>query len=227
MRATIKYVEQRFSEFNTKMFGGRLPRVRIRMSEAATFLGQCVAKRRPHPDGSIEHYDFELRISALRDLSEPELEDVIIHEMIHYFIMYHGLIDTSPHGEIFKAMMHSINRNFGRHISISHRSSAEERAQVRAEKRTWHVIATIKFRNGRHGVKVLPRVVPKVLAYHKNASASPDIVDVKLYLHDNPFFNRYPTSAALRVHEIDGALLASNLTGAHILKVENGKLIQS
>lgn len=226
MKPTIKYVENKFEEFNRRIFGGRLPKIPVRMSDAATFMGKCIAKVRKFPDGRLQHFDFELRFSVRHDIPERELEDVIIHEMIHYFIMYNGLADTAPHGEIFKAMMRSINSAYSRNITISRRSSPEEREKITDEKRKWHVIASLRFRNGKYGVKVLPRVVPKVLEYYHHASASSDIAGVELFLHDNPFFNRYPTSAVLRVHEIDVELLRENLRGAHTLSVEKGKLIQ-
>ena len=226
MKATIKYVEKKFDEFNRQMFGGRLPKLPVRMSDAVTFLGMCVAKVRTLPDGRKEHFDFELRVSLRHDIPERDLEDVIIHEMIHYFIMYNELVDSSPHGELFKAMMRSINRTYGRNITISRRSTPEEHKQTVESKAQWHVIAAVRFRNGKHGVKVLPRVVPKILDYHGKVSAVAEIAGVDLFLHNNPFFNRYPTSAALKVHEIDKDLLSQNLAGARRLIVQNGKLIQ-
>lgn len=226
MKATIKYVERKFAEFNQRMFGGKLPPIPVRMSDATTFLGMCVAKRRTLPDGSSRHEDFELRVSLRHDIPERELEDVIIHEMIHYFIMYNELADTAPHGELFKAMMRSINRTYSRNITISRRSTPEERTATVEGKRKWHVIAAVRFSSGKHGVKVLPRVVPKILDYHRNVSAAAGIAGVELFLHDNPFFNRFPNSAALKVHEIEENLLKENLAGARRLVVENGKLIQ-
>ena len=227
MRASIAIVQQKFDVFNRQMFGGHLPPIPIRISDAATFLGMCVSKVRTLPDGSQRHSDFELRMSMRHDIEERELEDVIIHEMIHYFIMYNELRDTSPHGEIFKAMMRSINRTYGRNITISRRITSDEKATITSEKKRWHVIAVVKFRNGRYGVKVLPRVVPKILDYHRYLSAVPEVKSIELYLHNDPFFNRFPTSAAYKVHEIENKdLLKENLSGAHILTVKDGKLIQ-
>lgn len=226
MKASIRYVKKKFDEFNRLMFGGKLPKLPVRMSDAVTFLGMCVAKVRTLPDGRRQHHDFELRVSLRHDIPEHDLEDVIIHEMIHYFIMYNELADTAPHGELFKAMMRSINRTYGRNITVSRRSTPEERTRTVEGKRKWHVIASIRFRNGKQGVKVLPRVVPKIIDYYNQVMRADEIAGVELFLHDNPFFNRYPTSAALRVHEIDAVLLRENLAGAHTLSVENGKLIQ-
>ena len=86
MKATIPYVEKKFEEFNQQMFAGKLPKLPIELSDAKTFLGQIVFKRRKVDDGKEEHYDFRLRINTRIDLPEEEIEDTIIHEMIHYFI---------------------------------------------------------------------------------------------------------------------------------------------
>ncbi|MDE6257314.1 MAG: SprT-like domain-containing protein [Muribaculaceae bacterium] len=147
MKATIKYVENKFDEFNRQMFGGRLPKLPVRMSDAVTFLGMCVAKVRTLPDGRKEHFDFELRVSLRHDIPERDLEDVIIHEMIHYFIMYNELTDSSPHGELFKAMMHSINRTYGRNITISRRSTPKDHKHTVKNKDKCQEISTVRFPN--------------------------------------------------------------------------------
>ncbi|MDE6866521.1 MAG: SprT-like domain-containing protein [Muribaculaceae bacterium] len=226
MRADIRYVEERFHHFNHLIFGGKLPPIPVKMSDGVSFLGMCVAKVRRHPDGREEHYDFELRMSRRFDLSEREIEDVIIHEMIHYFIMYNELADTSSHGEIFKGMMRAINKGYGRNISISRRLSAEEKVTTASSKRSWHVVAHVRMCTGAHGVKVLPRVVPKILDYYKVVSASPDVASIELFLTDNPFFNRFPVSAAYKVHPVGEEEMTLNLVKAARLIVENGKLIQ-
>lgn len=44
MKATLPYIEQKFEEFNRQMFGGKLPKISVELSDAKTFLGQCVYK---------------------------------------------------------------------------------------------------------------------------------------------------------------------------------------
>lgn len=226
MRPTVEYIEKKFDEFNRRMFAGRLPSLPIELSDAGGFLGKCVFQQRRLPDGLMEYSGFSLRINTRFDLPEAVVEDTIIHEMIHYFILLNGLHDTSNHGEIFKAIMGSINAAYGRNISVRHHGSKEEAAQAVSTRRVWHVIAAVYFKSGKAGVKVLPRTVPKILDYHKAATAHRDIAEVKLYLSDNPFFNRYPTSAALRFHEIDGSLLESNLADARKLKISGSQIVE-
>lgn len=88
MKATIPYIERKFEEFNQQMFAGQLPKLPIELSNAKTFLGVCVYKKRRLPNGEIEKYDFRLRINTRIDLSEQEIEDTIIHENDTLFNWY-------------------------------------------------------------------------------------------------------------------------------------------
>lgn len=196
------------------------------MANASSYLGKCVSRIRRNPDGTIEHYDFHLRFNTSYDLPESVIEDTIIHEMIHYFILYNGLRDSSPHGQIFKAMMKSINTAYGRNLSISHRVTPEQRAAAKTVKKSWHVIAVISFRNGVTGFKVVPRVGAKIVDFYHRVSAVSGVRRIELFLHDDPFFNAYPVSFALSYHEIQESELRRYLEKAHRLTVSNGKIIQ-
>lgn len=227
MKATIKYCKEKFKEFNSLIFGGRLPELPIELSDAGTFLGKCCYEIRRLRDGRVENHNFRLRINTRIDLPEKVVEDTIIHEMIHYFIAWNQLRDSSSHGPLFMAMMNSINAAYGRHLTVSHKSTPEQRAQAVSTKRTWHVIAGIRGKGGKFYVKVLPRVQQKILLFAEQINRIPDLVDIELYLHDNPFFNQFPTSTALRLMPIDEERFHAELTGAHRLRISNGRLIQS
>lgn len=227
MRATKQYVERKIAEFNGRMFGGRLPAIPVELTDAGTFLGLCAFKTEKLRDGTKRLSDFKMRINTRVDLPEEVVEDVIIHEMIHYFIGYNGLQDTGPHGVLFKAMMATINAAYGRHIAVSHRSSTEEeKEQFVSERRTWHVIAWMRFRDGSHGVKVLPRIMPRIIDYHKAVGGDRRIVSIELYLHDDPWFNRFPTSAALKVHAVDGVQMEQHLAGARRLEIRGNSVVE-
>lgn len=234
MIPTREYIERKFVEFNDLMFHGRLPAIPISMTDARTILGQCVWKIDNLPGGGRRNHSFALRFSTHYDLPEQDVEDTIIHEMIHYFIAYNGLVDDSPHGRIFRTLMHSINTAYNRRITISHRGeTAPARggevaiAGMHAPRAKWHIIAVVTYRDGRVGIKVLPRVVPKVIDYHRKVSRVPEISKVDLYLHNDPFFNVYPTSSALRVHIIDPEALLPHLTSARPLCIDGSRLTEA
>ena len=217
MKATIPYVEKKFEEFNQLMFDGKLPLLPIELSDAKTFLGMCVYKKRRTLLGKVECYDFRLRINTRIDLAEAEVEDIIIHEMIHYYIGYNKIADTSAHGRVFRELMNGINERFGRHIRISHKLTQEQKEQLYDTRRRWRVVALVTFKNGRTGIKVLPRMASKVLHYYQVVSRESSIASVELYMTDHPYFNRYPSSSALRVHYVDRADAEKHLADAERL----------
>ena len=217
MKASVPYLEQKFDEFNSLIFGGGLPRVPIELGNAAGYIGKCLFKIRRRMLGKPELYDFRLRFSTRFDLPEPEMEDILIHEMIHYWIGFKGIEDTSSHGRVFRQMMKDINERYGRHISISRRLTPEQQNAVRGASPRVHVVAVVQMTDGKLGVKVLPRIVQRIRAYRRGVMLSGQVREVEFYLTADPYFNRFPTSSALRVHFADPEEIRTHLEGAEKL----------
>lgn len=226
MKATIPYIEQKFEEYNQLMFSGKLPKIPIELSDAKTFLGVCVFKIRRGLTGKRICYDFKLRINTRIDLPEEEVEDTIIHEMIHYYIGYHQLQDKSAHGPLFRSMMNEINAKFGRHVTVSHRGTKEQREQAIDPRPRWHVVAVVKFVDGRYGVKVLPRIQQRIVRYYNAVGAARGVESVRLYMSNNVYFNRFPNSSALNVHYVDVQDIQANIAGAGELRCNGKEVIQ-
>lgn len=227
MKATIPYIQQKFDEFNRQMFGGHLPRIPIVLSDAKTFLGQCAYQTRRLPSGETEHYNFRLRINTRIDLPEQELEDTIIHEMIHYHIGVNHLKDTSAHGPLFRSMMNDINERYGRHLTISHRSTKEQKEQAIDKRQRWHVVAVVEMTNGKTGVKVLPRIVPRILNYYNKVGTSRMVRDIQLFMSNDAYFNRFPNSSAINVINVDHDEVMGHLKGAEVIGCDGVRLIRN
>ena len=227
MKATIPYIEKKFEEFNQQMFAGRLPKLPIELSDAKTFLGVCVYKKRKLDNGKEEKYDFRLRINTRIDLPEQEVEDTIIHEMIHYFIGVNQMEDSSSHGPLFLHMMNTINEKFGRHLTVSHKGTKEQDEQAIDTKPHWHVIATVHFADGKFGIKVIPRVLPRILNYYNKMSENKDVKTIELYMSNNPYFNRFPNSGALNAHYADEGEINEQLKGAEKMECDGKDIKRS
>lgn len=201
------------------MFAGKLPELPIELSDAKGFIGVCKYKKRRLEDGTIELYSFRLSINTRIDLPEEEIQDTIIHEMIHYFIGINRLEDSSSHGPMFQHLMKTINEQYGRHITISHKGTKEEAEQAVDKRAKWHVIAVVTFFGGRRGIKVLPRVIERIQAYNKGVSTAPGVEHIDFFMSNDPFFNRFPNSAALNVYDLPKEDLDAHLVGAKKLTV--------
>ncbi len=154
MIATLEFLVKRFETFNHAFFDGALPPVPIKLGRAVRSLGSCTYKKRRKLFGKLEYYDFCLHISTRYDLPEEELEDILLHEMIHYEILVNQRQDTSAHGRLFRARMKQFNEQYGRHISVSHRHALLPVATPKD--RRPQVVALVQMKNGRIGVKRLP-----------------------------------------------------------------------
>lgn len=227
MRATLPFVERKFAEFNTLIFKGELPPVPVELSRATRTLGMCVCKKRKDLLGCETLYDFRLRISTSMDLTEQELEDVIIHEMIHYYIGVNRLKDTSAHGRLFRSMMNTINTTFGRHLTISHRSTPEQQASLVSQRNRYHVIALVTFVDGRCGVKVLPRILQRILTYYNKVKNSKEVKVVDLYMSNDVYFNRFPCSSVLKVHIVEKNEVCLHLKDAEHLACDGKRIVRS
>lgn len=199
MKPTIQYIEHKFTQFNNQMFDGKLPMPPIQLSKARSFVGQCSAKKRRTLLHGVQLYDFRLKFSICFDLPEKEWEDTIIHEMIHYYIGVNGLKDTSAHGRLFRQMMDTINQRFNRNITISHKTTSEQKEEIYRAKKVWHVIALVSFADGRKGLKVLPRIRQRIETYRSTMLRDPRISRIELFISNDTYFNRFPNSSALNV----------------------------
>lgn len=206
MTATEEYVRSKYQEFNRLFFEGRLPAVPIKLSRSRSALGQF-------------RHDGTLCISTRFDLPENELEDVIIHEMIHCHIAVFGPRDRSAHGPVFRRMMQEINSRYGRHVSVSHRLTAEQREKLVDSRPRQHIVAVVSMKDGRCGIKVLPCTEKAVRRYRRGILLSRQAAGLEFFQTSDPYFNRYPSSSALRVYFMDADEIRERLADAAIYRL--------
>ena len=177
-------------------------------------MGQMTCKKRVGLFGKKHFSDFALRISKRFDFSEQELQDTIIHEMIHYYIAYNQIDDTSAHGDTFRQMMNDINTRFSRHLTISHRTSREERLQVIGSQPRPRIFAVLTMTDGYQYIKAVPRIEQRILTMHRRLASSPLVTSIDWYFSVDPFFALFPVSMGTRAQRIDWDEVQTHLTTA-------------
>lgn len=222
MIASLPFLQEAFDRFNRLCFDGGLPAVPIRLSKARSYVGVCACRKQRRWTGKTLYSDFQLRFSTRWDLPAEELEDTVIHEMIHYSIWLRGIRDTSAHGKVFREMMSGINETYGRNVRISHRTTPEEREKAADRSRRPHAVALVFFKDGRCGLKLLPRKAPVIARYHRGVLLSGRVERIEYYLSEDPWFNRFPTSGALNVIWRSEEEVRSHLADAR--RLEDGGL---
>lgn len=211
MTPTVAYLEERFDTFNEMCFEGALPRIPIRLSSARSFIGRL--QYRPVRDWRrriVRREDFILRISTRYDLPEAEVEDTLIHEMIHYWIAWQNLTDSSTHGKLFRAKMQEINSRFGRHLTISHKSSPEE--LDRDKRVSDHYLCVSRLADGRTAVTVVASTCVRSIRRAFRWSAT--IRNAQWYISRDPWFNRFPRCRTPKLFPVDPAELEAHMQEA-------------
>ena len=214
MTPTVEYLEERFDTFNRMCFDGALPRIPIKLSRARTFVGRLIY--RPVRDWRgrvVRREDFVLRISTYFDLPEAEIEDTLIHEMIHYWIAWKGIKDTSSHGKEFRRIMKEINVLHGRHLTISHKSTPEE--QDRDTRVRDHYFCVSQLADGRTALTVAAQ--PCIARIRRAFRWSTTVRSQTWYHSRDPWFNRYPHCRSPKIFTVDPAVLQPHLEGAEPL----------
>lgn len=119
MQATTELLKRWFVELNRRFFSGELPLPRFTVGNSRTMLGSLRWKVRRI--GLKERQtDYVIRISNYYDVSEDEFRNVLLHEMIHYYIAVKGIKDTAPHGVAFRRIMNRVNA-CGWHVTVRER----------------------------------------------------------------------------------------------------------
>ena len=210
MKPTVPYIQERYQTFNRQCFGGELPMLPIRLSNAKTFLGVVRYKRKRNLLGKVTYTDFALHISVRYDIDEQELEDTILHEMIHFYILHKRLKDTSAHGVIFRRMMQDINERYGRHIAISHKATQNEHATDKQPKP--HFVCVAELEEGVTAVTVCAKT--RIFQIYRELPLRYRVRESKWYFTTDSFFNKYPNCLSAKLFRVDRQDLLLHLEGA-------------
>ena len=220
MRATKHYVEEKFAHYNHLCFGGKLPTVTVSISRAKCFVGKLKYKIKRRLFGSIEYYDFGMCINNRFDYPQEVIDDTIIHEMIHLYILHNKIKDTAPHGEVFRKIMKVINERFDRHITITHKNTD---AEINSDsKKRFNFVCVSQMKDGSWCITVC--YGPKIFEINNWLKEYPMIREIKWYNSTDVFFNKYPVSRTPKLYRITEEDLMNHISNARQLVIDGHKV---
>lgn len=210
---TIDYLRQAFEHYNDLIFEGKLPVPKLKWSRAKTRLGQMACKRKTSW-GRTKYYDFTISISNYYKLTKEEIDDVLIHEMIHYSIAYTGLKDTSAHGIVFRGMMDKINRTFNRHITISVRTRNLQARSAQQPKD--YLILALKMKDGKYFLSSINPSTAGKLAI--SLTRTREIAHYAWYQSQDEYFRSMPRVRSLRGRQVSAEVYETMIEKMKLLK---------
>jgi len=221
MRATIDYIKRKFDEYNELCFEGKLKPLPFKLSNAKSFLGAVFYQREKNPDGTWHYYGFVFKISTVMDLPENVVEDTILHEMIHYYIMSNQMQDTGPHGKLFIAKMREINVKFNRNLSVTHQTTKEEQDSDKRVQQ--HIVCVSRLKNGKRGVTLAMK--SRLFELWDAMPNVPNMAEWKWMVSTDPYFNRFPKATKPVIYFVPSEELEEHLKDAKEL-IKQGNSIR-
>ena len=112
MRICESQIRCLFRQFNKDYFGNILPIPHIKIRHSDNTLGYFSYM----PDkmfGTTE----TLEISDFYAYTSNQLRDIVVHEMIHYYLYYIGEDIRLKHGKSFMRMARQLNQSYGLHVT--------------------------------------------------------------------------------------------------------------
>ena len=103
----------KFHIYNKEYFNGILPLPKIKVSHSYRTLGYFYCD--VDCFGNISNETIE--ISGNYDYTESQFRDILVHEMIHYYLLYEGIDTKCRHGKEFKKMSREFNFKYGMNIT--------------------------------------------------------------------------------------------------------------
>lgn len=215
MRPTLQYIREKFGYYNQLCFDGKLPELTFRFIDRKGCMGRTVCEINPL---SGKRY-FEIQISVRFDLPEEEYIDTLIHEMIHYYIMFYDLKDNGVHGDLFKSIMTRITTTYGVRITIAYNPDPEEQPLGRYR---LHFVCVIGFPDGQVGFCVIAK--NKVFENWLILENSPQIDFFEWYVSFDPYFEAYSTVVSLRPNIVEKSTLYRHLLTSDKLAKEGNRI---
>lgn len=198
MTPTTEQIATWFDTFNRDYFAGSMPRPRLSLGHSRTRLGSMSCKRRRTLTG-WRFSDFAIRLSTYYDCTEREMQTVLLHEMIHYYIAWKGIRDDAPHGSVFRSIMNRLNTRHGWDISVSASMRGRKTAAPHNDRRPRLVLALENSRGECFLTVVNPRYAAQLKSRLKNAA---DATQRAWFVSTDPFFADFTTVRSLRARKV-------------------------
>ena len=118
-RITSSYLQSKFGYFNEKYFDGILPPCDMRAADETFGLGLYLSGTRKYPP--VIYIVKKPLIAHKEEWVEEELDNIIIHEMVHLYVdeIMHRQTSLFQHGYYFRKVCRRLKREYGLDIKLS------------------------------------------------------------------------------------------------------------
>lgn len=127
MIANFETMSRMFKECNKKYFNGSLPAPTFNTINKLNIIAKFVYNK--NKGGKYPIKWQEIRISDCYDFSEEDFRDIMVHEMIHYYIALNNIKDNKEHGKEFMKIANELNSKYNLNITKTKSASSFEKTE--------------------------------------------------------------------------------------------------
>ncbi|MDE7380795.1 MAG: SprT-like domain-containing protein [Muribaculaceae bacterium] len=197
MIPTLSFLYDRFSRFNIEMFNGKLSTPTIVLTRSTRSLGN-ISFTKSRKGGVLTYSLSSLGISKCFDRDESEIEDTLIHEMIHLSQLENGIYnEETAHGPYFRAEMKRINSLYGRNVRISNKGISYSDSE---DTIILHYFVLTEFKDG--VVTITRMASTKVFDFKRQIMSMNNVKTTRWYGSISPELNRFPRCLKLKFYNV-------------------------
>lgn len=124
MKPTVEYLTDRHQYWKERigMYGiwekSKFNDIKIRIKTVSRTRHAAFCRKYKNIDGGVQYIDTIILYNNTEDYTIAQLDNFLVHEMIHQYIAQSSLQDNAPHGKIFRFLMGEINKSFPNELNI-------------------------------------------------------------------------------------------------------------
>lgn len=115
MIANWDTMPQMFNECNKKYFNGSLPSPKYGLMNKLNVLARFEYNKNKKGKNPIKWQ--EIKFSDCYDFPENSFRDLMVHELIHYYIAWNGIKDNKEHGKEFMRIANELNTKYNLNVT--------------------------------------------------------------------------------------------------------------
>ena len=127
MVADYTTLPRMFRECNRKYFNGVLPTPKFSLINKLNILARFEYNKDKKGKHPIKWQ--ELKFSDCYDFPEEDFRELMVHELIHYYIAWNRIKDNGSHGKEFMRIANEINEKHGLNITKTKDASLFKRTE--------------------------------------------------------------------------------------------------
>lgn len=126
-----------FYDCNEKYFNGELPTPKFGLINNTKLIARFEYRKSNKKDKDKNPLEHKIILfSDCFDYDENDFIEIMVHEMIHYYIAWNGIKDNGSHGNVFLKMANEMKNKYGLNITKTKDASSFKKTK-NAPKSFW------------------------------------------------------------------------------------------